>query len=716
MKRTKHILASGLLILSMTACNAAPATTGTTAATTTAAADSLYTPGTYTGQAKGFGGDITVSVTVDSSRITDVQITGDSETDGIGTKAIAEMPQLLTDAQGTNVDSVSGATVTSEAIKTAAGLALNEAMGVSPAAAGEIAMKDGSYTATATSYAEMYGLSTTGSLTMEVTVTDNRITAIDMADFTDTDIIGGMAFDILGEQVISHQSMNLDAVSGATVSSNAFFTALSDCVSQAGADPAVLKAVEIAKAEPQAVSLEADILVIGAGMAGLTAATRAAESGADVILLEKNSVFSSSTTRSLGYIVGAGTKLQQEQGIEDSPEEFFNDIYALYQDEPELDAGLLKKMADDSEDLNVWLTEHGLEFEEVINKSEKGGRATKRIHTTSGGSTVTSVLVKAAEDAGVRIMLGTPAVSLIQEADGAVTGGMATNDNGDEITIKAQATIVCAGSYTNNKELFARLNPQINNIAYESGCGEGDAYTWFTEVGADIVEIPYTQFMYYSYASNFAEIPEVIPNSPDTPVYDILLVTPEGERVTAEDNFCFEFTKENWERGFNEGYAVVDQAFADQYPILMKNVLNNPVPSSGLPFAYQADSIAELAARVGIDPAQLEATVNRYNELCDKGVDDDFAKDAQYMRKLEGSYYIIRLPMVTTDGYTGARINTSSQVLDKTGNWIEGLYAAGSCAVGQTVSVNYFGCGTSLMTCGVFGIAAAEDAVSRLTK
>ena len=111
-----------------------------------------------------------------------------------------------------------------------------------------------------------------------------------------------------------------------------------------------------------------------------------------------------------------------------------------------------------------------------------------------------------------------------------------------------------------------------------AGCGEGDAYNWFVDVGADIVEIPYTQFMYYCYSASFAQFPEVIPNAPDGPAYNVLLVTGGGERVTAEDNFCFEFTKENWNRGYNEGYAVVGQAFADQYPILMKDVLDNTVP------------------------------------------------------------------------------------------------------------------------------------------
>ena len=373
-------------------------------------------------------------------------------------------------------------------------------------------------------------------------------------------------------------------------------------------------------------------------------------------------------------------------------------------------------MAFDSSELNTWLSDHGLEFTNVINKSTKGERAVKRIHTTASGSEVTSTLVEAAEKAGVKILMGTPATSLIQENDGSISGALATNGNGDSITIHAQSTIVAAGSYTNDETLFNELNPLINNIAYACGSGEGDAYRWFKEVGADIVEIPYTQFMYYSYATSFEEFPEVIPNSPDNPVYDILLVTGGAERVTAEDNFCFEFTKENWIRGYNEGYAIVGAEFAEKYPILMKNVLNHDVPGSGLPFAYQANTIAELAEQTGLDADTLQATVDRYNELCDKGIDEDFGKDSAYMKRLEGPYTIIRLPMITTDGYTGARINENAQVLDSNGEWIKGLYAAGSCADGQTVSVNYFGCGTSLMTCGVFGRAAAIHAASQLNK
>lgn len=672
-----------------------------------------YTAGTYTAAARGFGGEVTVNVTVDGTAITAVEIVGENETAGIGGAAVEKLGDVILAAQSAQVDGVAGATVTSEAIRTAAQAALDEAAGVQKEAA---SMKDGVYSATVPSYAQMYGLATTGSMTLTTTIEGGKIAAIVVDEYTDTDIIGGMAFPMLAEAAIANQSLNLDAITGATVSSAAFISAVSDCVAQAGGDAAALKAVPVAKAEAGVQELSCDVLVIGAGMAGLSAAVEAAEAGADVILLEKSNVYSSSTTRSLGYVLGADTPEQKAMGIEDTEESFYNDIMALYEGEPELDAKLVRVMADNSSDLNAWLTEHGVVFRDVIRKSAKGERATKRIHVTDGGSAVTSALVSAAEKAGVRVMMGTPALSLIRAEDGSVAGAKATNGSGDDITISAKATIVCAGSYTNNQELFEQLNPRIDNITYACGCGDGDAYNWFVEVGADIVEIPYTQFMYYSYAASFAQFPEVIPNSPDNPVYDILLVSGAATRVTAEDNFCFEFTKENWNLGYSEGYAVVDQEFADQYPILMQNTLENVVPGSGLQFAYKSDTVAGLAEAVGLDAQQLEATVARYNELCDKGVDEDFGKESEYMNKLEGPYYIIRLPMVTTDGYTGAKVNEKAQVLDGEGNWIRGLYAAGSCAVAQTVSVNYFGCGTSLMTCGVFGRAAAQDAVSQLAK
>lgn len=677
---------------------------------------SLYTPGTYSDTQKGFGDDVTVTIETDADKITNVTITGEQETPDRGGAAIPKLQSAILDAQSSEVDGISGATITSDAVKKAAANAIAAAKGEASTEAADLTLKDGTYTATAASYAEQYGLATTGSMTMTADVKDNQITNIEVSDYTDTDIIGGMAFPILSQEVVDSQSLDVDSVSGATVSSGAFFTALKDILTQAGGDSAVdaFSAKEAEKPAAQETSYDTDVLVIGAGMAGLTAAISAADAGANVLLLEKNKVYSSSTTRSLGYVIAGGTDVQQSQGIEDTPEAFADDIYSLYKDEETLDPDLLRQMALNSADTLEWLESDGVEFGEVIHKSEKGERATKRIHTTAGGGYVTSTLVKKAEELGVTVMMGTPVTSLIQDADGAITGAKATNSNGDDITVNAKSTIVCAGSYTNNEELFHKLNPRIDNIGYACGSGEGDAYNWFNEVGADIVEVPYTQFMYYAYGTTFEEFPEVIPNSPDNPVYDILLVAGNGKRVTAEDNFCFEFTKENWDLGYDEGYAIVDEDWMKQYPILYKDVMNSKIPGTDKMYGYEGNTAADLAEAVGLDANALQQTIDRYNELCDKGSDDDFGKDSQYMNKLEGKLYIIRLPQITTDGYTGARINEHAQVLDADGNVIPGLFAAGSCADGQVTSVNYYGCGTSLLTCATFGREAGLYAAELL--
>ena len=685
---------------------------GCSAPASSAPAAGKYTAGTYSATEQGFGGDVTVTITTDAASITNVEIVGDGETPTVGGAALETLVEQIKTAQSAEIDGVSGATVTSTAVKNAAAKAIAQAEG-SEMAAAELNMTDGTYTAKATSYDEENGLYCPGELTMTVEVKDNKVASVTVDPYTDTDIIGGMAFPILAERVVETQSLAIDMVSGATVSSGAFMAALKDCLTQAGGADAVeaMAAVEVAKEAAETVEIETEVLVIGAGMAGLSAALSAAQEGAKVTLVEKNLVYSSSTTRSVGYIIGGGTDVQAEHGIEDTAEKFAEDLVSLYSGEAELDVELLRSMAANSKETLEWV-EHdgGVHFDDVIRKSAKGERATPRIHTTPSGGYVTSCMVNAAVNAGVEMLMGTPAVSLIQAEDGSITGAKCTNGKGDDITITSNATIVCAGSYTDNMELFHELNPRIDNIGYACGSGVGDAYNWFKEVGADIVNVPYTQFMYYAYGSTFTAMPEVIPNSPDTPEYSVLLVAGNSERVTAEDNFCFEFTKENWNLGYSEGYCIVDQEFMDTYPVFCEQVMNSVVPNTDKQFGYSGETAADLAAAVGLDADKLTATVDRYNELCEKGTDDDFDKDPQYLNKLEGTLYIVRLPMITTDGYTGARINMDAQVVDTTGTPIKGLYAAGSCADGHVTSVNYYGCGTSLLTCATFGRRAGAHA------
>ena len=681
-------------------------------------AEAALNPGTYEVTADGFGGPIVLEVTVDAEGVAAVEVKEHAETEDVGAAALPVLVEEAVSSKAFAVDAVAGATFTSQGFNAALAAAEAQAKGEELVVSTETTVQDGTYTATVPSLVDTEGLAGIGELTMEVTFANNEIESIALPAYTDTPIIGGMAFDILTERVIASQSTDVDVLTGATVSSRAFLSALDNCIEQAGGDPAAFKARTIEKAEPQDITYDTEIVVVGAGMAGLCAALEAAEEGAKVIVCEAQEVFGSSTSRSLGFVIGANTELQKNEGIEDTVEQFYEDIYSLYKDEKTLDPELLKKLAYDSTDLNVWLQENGVVFNGLVNVTNVGVRALRRIHCSEGfGSGVITALQKSAQEKGVEILMGTHVDELLIDENGKAVGVKATNVNGDNVTVNAQATIVCAGSYTQNPEMLAELNPKMDNIEVLTGCGDGSSIKLFRQAGAELVNVDYIQMMYYFYGASWGDrFPELIPGSPTVPNYDVLMTDGAGNRVIGEDDYCFEYVKRLWDNGFNEGYAIYGQQTADMYPIMTDLGLTT-MTARDLPFGYKEDSIEALAEDVGMDPAVLKATVDRYNEFCASGVDEDYGKDASHLIPIEAPYYILRLPQICTDGYTGAKINENAQVISATtGEPIPGLYAAGSCADAQVTSVNYNGCGTSLLTCGVFGRAAAKDAVSKLDK
>ena len=672
------------------------------------------TPGTYEVSADGFVGKIVLDVTVDEKGITGIDVKESSETPEFGGKALPTLVDAATSTGAFAVDTVTGSTVTSNAFNAALAVAEKLAKGESVEVSTETTLADGTYSATVPSLIDIEGLVNVGELTLEATFKDNKIEKITVPKYTDTQVIGGIAFEVLTEEIIENQSTAVDVLSGATVSCRAFLNALDECIVQAGGDPAALKARALPEHVPEKITYDTDIVIVGAGMAGLSAAIEAVDLGADVIICEAQDVFSNSTSRSVGEVMGANTAAQKAEGIEDSVDAFYDDIYSLYKDEPALDPALLRKMTDESTALNDFLLDNGWEVGSLVNVSNKGVRATKRGHISKGaGSGLTNALVDSARKKGVNILLGTTVDKLLKNDDGVFVGVHATTKGGDDIIVNAKATVVCTGSYSANPEMLARLNPKMDNIEILVGSGDGSGYTMLEEAGADMIELEYIAMMFYFYGAGWTEFPELIPQSPTIPNCEVLSVDGSGRRVVSEDDFTFEYTKLNYEAGYNEGYCIYGQATADKYPIMTRLGLTTKT-HKGLPFGYKEDTIEALAAHVGFEPEVLKATVDRYNELCAKGVDEDFGKEPQYLVPIEAPYYLLRMPMICTDGYNGARINEHAQVIDKDGQPIPGLYAAGAVACAQVTNINYFGCGTMLLNCGVFGRAAANHIVDTM--
>ena len=577
--------------------------------------------------------------------------------------------------------------------------------------AAAVTMMSGSiYAYTAGTYTGS-GTGHNGPVSVEVTVSEDAIENIEITETSESVYMGEVASEHVISDVLEYQSLAVDSVSGCTISRQAFLAAITDALTQAGGDIDALKKVEIPQKTGEERTIDTDVVVIGSGGAGLTAALQAAYDGADVVVLEKLARLGGSTLTSSAMLVVAGSKLQEEAGIEDNVQnlkDYFNE-----RSEGIADPEWTDFYAENINDILNWFMDLGVNYTKDLVLIQ-GTTTTPRAHMpVESGRELIPRLVEEAEKNGVQILTETPAVSLIQDENGRYIGVHATTKGGDDITVKGKGVLVATGSYSANPEMLARLNPKMDNIEILVGSGDGSGYNMLEKAGADMIQIDYIAMMYYFYGQGWTEFPELIPESPTIPNCEVLSVDGAGKRIVSEDDFTFEYTKINYEEGYHEGYCVYGQATADKYPIMTRLGLTTKT-HNGDDFGYKEDTIEALAAHVGFDPEVLKATVERYNELCDKGVDEDFGKDPQYLVKIEAPYYLLRMPMICTDGYNGARINEFAQVIDTNGQPIPGLYAAGAVASAQVTNINYFGCGTMLLNCGVYGREAADHVVSML--
>ena len=253
-----------------------------------------YTPGTYEAVANGFGGEVKVEITVDESAITDVVITGEKETPTVGGAAIPTLVEQIKAQQSAEIDGVSGATITSGAVKEAAAKALELAAGAAPAEnTAEIAFTAGEYEATAYGY--------NGDVTMKVTFSDSKLENIELVKGMETAHVGSDAFSIMIPDMIAANGTGVDGVSGATFSGRALRQIVNDAAEQAGCtnlDAFKANKVEHPAGEP--IEKTVDIVVVGAGGAGIAAAAQATQNGNSVLVIEKNAEVGGNTLVSGG--------------------------------------------------------------------------------------------------------------------------------------------------------------------------------------------------------------------------------------------------------------------------------------------------------------------------------------------------------------------------------------------------------------------------------
>lgn len=641
MKKVKKLLALSMSLAMLAAaagCTAKPAAEAD--ATTAAAGDSLYIPGTYTAVGQGMGGDVTVSVTFSEDQILEIVVGDNNETDGIKETPIERIPAMI----------------------------------------------------------------------------------------------------------IEHQSLAVDAITGATLTSDAILEAVADCVTQAGGDAAALKNKKIELTAGEQIEKTADIIVIGGGGAGLSAAVAASDLGASVILIEKTAALGGNTILAGGPYNAADPERQAAvpaagqaamdgiQKLLDTPAN--NDLHQYYIDQLKedlevynasdkthlfdsvalhilqtYDGGdyvgdleLIEKLCTESLDTAHWLEDNGLVWQDEITTVAGGlwPRAHKPIN--NAGTDYINANRDRALANGTEIILECKANSLIFD-NGKVTGVMAEMSDGTPVILNAEKNVILAsGGFAANKEMRKLYNPSLieslgttNNPA-----NVGDGITMAQEVGANLVGMEWIQCLPLGDPST-GGLNGWIGGEGVELYYQI---NKDGVRFMAEDGRRDVMTAALLEQEDAYSYVITDSKgvqpdgstlWGDDVETLVENGT-----------VFRADTIEELAEQIGIDPAVLVETHNNFNSYVQTGIDPEFGRTLFGEEILDTPFYAS--PRMPTVHHTmgGVQINLNGEVLDESGTPIPGLYAAGEVTGGIHGS-NRLG-GNALVDIHVFGKTAGENA------
>ena len=579
---------------------------------------------------------------------------------------------------------------------------------------------------------------------VSVTFSESSIVDVQIDASGETEDIGGLAAPILVDQIMKAQGSAIDGVSSATITSNAVRQAVADCVFQASggriqergsiaheAAPApglagkgdwLGEAPEIREDEI-ARTITTEVLVVGAGNAGLITAARACDAGAKVLVIEK--AISSQTERH--WIGAVNTKEQLEHGVEIDVDLLVTEI-AKYASN-RCDQRLIRLWTDHSggmmeyykRKVQQYYPDVELHLEWDIGSHEhKGFYVTPTMHNFQDNipehdySEKTAnyglpALTKAVLDGGGEIMYQTALVKLEQDDTGRVTGIIAKDASGEYLRINASKGVaLCCGGYPLNKEMLSVLNPDaydviVHSLAAVSNIGDGiRAAMW---IGADKDPDPAAMLFdrggirpgekpdgeWQGEHIHFGSQPWLKVNlkgerfaNESTP-YDFILhaghMQPGHLYVTVLDSNWLEHVRQFHQFGCariipSDSNGKL-QIFSPEVEtrIFQINLENG--------FIQSGETFEELAGKLGLPAETFAATVQRYNELCEKGVDEDFGKEGYRMIALDSPpYYGVIQGAQLFCTLDGIRINTSMQALDKNGDPIDGLYCAGNCSGG----------------------------------
>ena len=554
--------------------------------------------------------------------------------------------------------------------------------------------------------AEGTGVGKHGDITVAVTFDAGKIQDIKIVKNAENPILAKKVFTDLKDQVVALSSTDVDLVSGATFSAKGFIDAVNDAAKKAG--------VTLAKADKKALKKAArelpktsnyDVVVIGAGGAGFSAAITAKNAGANVVLLEKMPAVGGNSLISGAEMNVAGNWVQPKLGInDDSPELHAQDTFKG--GDGKGDMKVINVMTHEALDAAKWCRDYlGVRFEDD-NLFFFGGHSRKRA-LIPVGHTGTEFIAKfqaKADELGIPVITNMKAEELIKDKDGRVVGVKATMD-GSEYTFNAKGGVVLAtGGFGANPEMVKKYNPKIDERfkTTDAPGTTGEALYMAERAGAQLVNMGYIQT--YPICDPLSGAIELIA---DARFDGAIMLNQEGKRFVEElqrrdvlseailnqtGQYCWVLWNDNIGKISN-----TVKAHANEYEAFTKQGIMTT-----------CDDLKCIADFTKIPFDQLQKTVKRVSDMAGKGNDKDFNHRAGLMDMQQGKYYVIKAVPSTHHTMGGVRINEKAEALTAEGKVIPGLWAAGE-VTGVTHGTNRLG-GNAYTDIIVFGRIAGEAA------
>lgn len=536
-----------------------------------------------------------------------------------------------------------------------------------------------------------------GDINVKVSLDKGVITGIEV-DQKETSSVGGAGIERIKDEVLAQNTTKLDNISGATISSAAFLSAVNKAIEAAG-----IKAEDlVAKKEDKARDTEitTDTVIVGAGGAGLSAAIQMAQDGKNVTIVEKAGITGGNSSLASGGMNAAETKLQKEQGIPDTVELFVEDTMKGGHDINNKE--LVTKMAKESSAAVDWLEELGAPLKQL---KFSGGQTQMRTHAPVNdegksipvGSYLVSKLTAKAKELGVNIVYDAKVEKIIME-DGKAAGVEATYSDGEKLKVKAGAVIVASGGFGANKELVEKYNPDLKGyVSTNAKSIQGDAIAFLEEVGANFIDMKEIQIHPTVVQKDGSLISEGLRGE------GAILVNKDGKRFVNELQTRDFVSKEILGQKDASAFLIVDQKMMDQSSTIAKYF------EKGL--LTKCDDYKALADFIGTDEATIKETIEKWNAIVKNNEDPDFGRKGMDQTRSDLSvapYYAVQIAPGIHHTMGGVQVDTKSEVLDKDGKPIPGLYAAGE-VTGGIHGANRLG-GNAVTDIVVFGRNAGKNA------